>query len=152
MIIVGRSLLAQGRSHFDYLKILQDRRQGVFEGSIQLLEAKGGSYVHPLIGKTWPLCWGTHTGKLAMIRNQTTQVLLAEYYQDTIQDPEWKVSGIGWDPIGLLPVHMVDDPTATFKVRVRIWRSSWVSDIVAWVLFDETVTITSPVELGLRSR
>ncbi len=141
MILLDRLRLPRKESEFDYMGVQNDGRMGYFEGSITFVDVKGGANGHPLKGRTWPLCWASNSGKQEIHRGMAARVLLAEYYKETIQGDDWNVGVVGWDPIGLLPVHMVNDPAGTFTLRVQIWRHGWMSDVFAWVLFDEIITI-----------
>ena len=141
MFMYGRDTISRGHSHFDILTVLHAGRKGFFEGSLTLQSVKGASYGHPLVGKTWPLCWGANRDSVEIERNQTATVYLAEFYRDVVEREDWKTAVIGWDPNGLVPCHMVNDPTAEFHLRLRIWRSGWLSDILARILLDEEVII-----------
>lgn len=144
MIRLARDIVQRNSSYLDVLTVRNTGRRGSFEGSLTLLSTRGASFGHPMVGKTWPLCWLNNQGVQDIARNQTATVMLADYYTETIQSANWTVGLLGFDVNALVPAHFVNDPTAEFRLRLQIWRRGWLSDILPLTLLDETVTVKGP--------
>ena len=149
MTLAGRGVLQRRGNYQDLMTVCNNHREGFFEGSITLLSAPRATYPHPMLERTFPLCWDYNRAKQRLGRGESAAIKLAEYYREAIQSPEWKVGVFGWDPKGLVPAHYVCDPTAEFRLRIQIWRSGWLSDIVARVLLDEDIRLKSPVAFAV---